>query len=247
MNNMQSRELITLFMPVLNEVDGLKAILPRINPSWYDELIIVDGGSTDGTLEYLSQKNIKVLHEEKPGVVGAYNQAFRESKGDIFITFTPDGNCIPDLIPQLIEESRRGYDIVFASRYLPPAKSLDDGLITGFGNWFFNKAVQFIFSAQQTDLLGGYRAYKRSALLKMNMPFQPNEGWMTARWDLLNTWEVGAVIRAAKLGLAVKEIPGDEPKRIGGVSKVSVLGNGAAIVAQIGYEIFWGLKVKSQH
>ncbi|NJL71015.1 MAG: glycosyltransferase [Candidatus Competibacteraceae bacterium] len=113
-----TRERITIFMPTLNEVDGLKAVLPRISRDWYDEIIVVDGHSTDGTVEYLrsqAHRGVKVYLEEKKGVVNAYNLGFRFSSGDIFITFTPDGNCIPELIPALIEEARQGYDIVFVS------------------------------------------------------------------------------------------------------------------------------------
>ena len=109
----------------------------------------------------------------------------------------------------------------------------------------FNRIVRFLFNTRQTDLLGNYRAYKRSALIQMNIPFQPYENSLTARWDLLNTWEIGSVIRAAKLGLNVHEIAGDEPKRIGGERKMLILRNGSAIVAQIAYELFWGLKSKN--
>ena len=42
----------TLFIPVLNELEGSKIIMPRIKKEWFDEIIVVDGGSNDGTVEY---------------------------------------------------------------------------------------------------------------------------------------------------------------------------------------------------
>jgi glycosyltransferase involved in cell wall biosynthesis len=233
-------ETVTIFLPTLNEIDGLRAMLPRIAPEWYDELIVVDGGSTDGTVEFLRAANIKVITQRRRGFANAYAEGFRASSGDIFITFTPDGNCIPELIPELIREARKGYDVVYVSRYLPPAKSYDDGLITGFGNFFFTWIVNVLFKARFTDLLGGFRAYNRAAVLKMGLDVQEEQNRFTQRFDLLNVWEVAGCIRAAKLRLAVKEIPGDEPKRIGGKSKVSILWNGSMLVAQIVFEIFLG-------
>ena len=91
-----------------------------------------------------------------------------------------------------------------------------------------------------TDALGVFRAYRRTAVLRMGLDNLAEETWFNRRNDLLNTWEVGGCIRAAKLQLAVKEIPGDEPMRIGGDSKLSIIRNGSMVVAQILYEIWIG-------
>ena len=141
------------------------------------------------------------------------------------------------MLPILIEEINKGYDVVYMSRYLPPAKSEDDGIITGFGNWMFNKIINICFSANFTDVLGGYRAYTREAILKMKLHEMPNRNWATRKWDLLNDWQVAGTIRAAKLKLKIKELPGDEPARIGGESKISVVYNGVMIVCQIILEL----------
>jgi hypothetical protein len=74
----------------------------------------------------------------------------------------------------------------------------------------------------------------------MRIDTQPDDNWLTRRYDLLNTWEIGGCIRAAKLKLRTHEMPGDEPKRTGGKSKVSIIRNGLMVVAQIAYELAIG-------
>jgi glycosyltransferase involved in cell wall biosynthesis len=236
-----SRRLsVAIFIPTLNEISGMREILPRLSPDCYDELIVIDGGSTDGTVEYLEAQGVDVRREEKPGVVNAYNQAFRATNSEIFVTIQGDGNCLVELIPRLIEDMEKGYDIVFASRYLPPAKSHDDSRLTAIGNHMFTRLINVLFGARYTDVLGGFRAYRRSAVLRMQLDRQPDANWLTRRYTLLNTWEIGGCVRAAKLGLSVHEIPGDEPKRTGGKSKVSVIWNGMMVVGQILLELAIG-------
>ena len=70
----------------------------------------------------------------------------------------------------------------------------------------------------------------------------PEKNWATKKWDLLNDWQVGGAIRSAKLKLNTKELPADEPARIGGYSKISIIYNGSMIVFQIIYELIIGKK-----
>jgi glycosyltransferase involved in cell wall biosynthesis len=236
----RKRPTVAIFIPTLNEIEGIKSILPRLSRDWHDELIVIDGGSTDGTVEYLQSQGVEVQPERRRGVVNAYNQAFHATASEIFIAIQGDGNCLVELIPALIDEASKGYDIVFVSRYLPPAKSHDDGALTAVGNYVFTRLINLLFGGHYTDSLGGFRAYRRSAVLQMRLDTQPDDNWLTQRYDLLNTWEVGACIRAAKLGLSTYEMPGDEPKRAGGKSKVSIFRNGMMVVAQIAYELAIG-------
>ncbi len=229
---------VTLIVPTLNEIDGMKVIMPKIKKEWYDQLIVLDGGSTDGTIEYAKQHGYFVYVQKKQGFRQAYTEVLPYIKGDIVLTFSPDGNSIPELIPDLIAKIKEGYDMVIISRYLDGAKSEDDDFITAFGNWLFTKTVNFLHKAKYTDAMVIFRAYKTSLIYDLEL--HKDEGYETAE-KLFNThisWEPLLSVRATKRKLNITEIPGDEPARIGGERKLQVLRRGAAYYFQFIREKF---------
>ena len=112
-----------LLVFTLNEIDGMKAIMPRIKREWVDEILIVDGGSTDGTIEYAIENGYDIFIQEEKGGYNAYVEGIERIKSDTVITFSPDGNSVPEFIPELIAKINEGYDMVIASRYAKGAKS----------------------------------------------------------------------------------------------------------------------------
>lgn len=233
---------VTIIAPCLDEIEGIKWCLPRIKKEWYDEFIAVDGGSTDGTLEYLKENNYFVFRQSGVDLHNAYDEAYHRSTGDIIVTITPDGNSIPELIPALVEKIYEGYDMVIASRYLPPAKSDDDDILTANGNKVFTMIINTLFGGHYTDTTVGLRAYQRDAIEKMCLYDQDKQNWFRRKFLRVNSWELGASIRAAKLKLRVADIPGDEPKRIGGQRKMSIIRNGFGGVSQMIHEFIMGKK-----
>ena len=123
---------VSLLVMTLNEIDGMQHIMPRINKNWVDQIIVIDGGSTDGTIEWAREKGYEVYIQKQKGFRHAYVEALPLIKGDIILTFSPDGNSIPELIPKIINKMKEGFDMVIASRYFGEAKSEDDDIITGF-------------------------------------------------------------------------------------------------------------------
>jgi len=212
---------ITLFVPTLNEIDGMKAIMPRVKKEWVDEILVLDGGSTDGTVEYAKSKGYRVVMQKSNGVTNASREGIKAAKGDYIISFSPDGNSVPEAIPKLVKKINEGYDMVIGSRYLKNAKSEDDDAVTAFGNWMFTKLINICFGGKYTDTLVMFRAFRKNIVkdFHSNLPRAGVEPILS--------------IRCAKEKLKITEIPASEPKRIGGKRKMVPILNGIDILRLI--------------
>ncbi len=242
----------TLLVPTLNEFDGMRSIMPQVDRTWVDQILILDGGSTDGTVEHAREQRYEVVIQERPGIRFAYMDALPHIRGDVILTFSPDGNSIPALIPVILDKIEVGFDMVIASRYLAGAKSEDDDFITAFGNWLFTRTVNLLHGGSYTDAMVIYRAYWKDMIAALDL--DQDASYSTPEWlfRTLISWEPLLSVRAAKQRLKVAEIPGDEPARIGGERKLKVLKWGAAYYFQFWRELFlwrkplvrtWGVKL----
>lgn len=231
---------ITLIVLAYNEVEGMREIMPQIHPDWCDQIIILDGGSTDGTIEYAKEHGYFVYVQKEKGIRFAYREVLPYIEGDIVITFSPDGNSISELLPDLIAKMKEGYDMVIVSRYLGSAKSEDDDIITGFGNWLFTNTVNFLHGGNYTDVMVLYRAYKTQMIYDLDLDKDESFALPEKLFFTRISWEPLLSVRALKRKLKVGEIPGDEPPRIGGERKLQVLRWGAAYYFQFFRELwFW--------
>lgn len=228
----------TLLVMTLNERAGMEAIMPKIKPDWCDQIIIVDGGSTDGTIEWAKEHGYQVYVQKQKGFRHAYTEVLPLIEGDVVITFSPDGNSIPELIPPLLDKMKEGYDMVIVSRYLGPAKSEDDDRITSFGNWLFTKTVNVLHGGHYTDAMVIYRAYRTQLIYDLELHKEEPYALAEKLFHTKISWEPLLSVRAAKRKLKITEIPGDEPPRIGGERKLQILKWGAAYYFQFFRELF---------
>lgn len=229
---------VTLMVPTLNEIVGMQKIMPLVKPEWCDQILIVDGMSTDGTAEYARQQGYDVVVQSKKGIRHAYMEAFPAITGDVVVTFSPDGNSIAELIPALIEKMREGYDMVIVSRYAPGAKSEDDDLLTGFGNWLFNRVINLLHGAHYTDCMVIYRAWRRDLFTELDM--HKEESYAPEKlFGTVMGCEPLLSVRAAKRKLKIGEIPGSEPPRVGGERKLQPFRWGGAYMAQVFRELYY--------
>jgi glycosyltransferase involved in cell wall biosynthesis len=226
------RSTVTLLVPTLNEIVGMKAIMPQIKRQWVDQILILDGGSTDGTIEWARDNDYEVYVQKQPGIRQGYMEILPRIEGDIILTFSPDGNSIPELIPALLDKMEEGYDMVIASRYLGSARSQDDDWLTAFGNWLFTKTVNLLHGGDYTDVMVIYRAYRKQLIRDLELD---QDRWYRTPENLFRcriSWEPMLSARAARRRLKVTEIPGDEPARIGGERKLRIWRWGASYYYQ---------------
>lgn len=230
---------VTLLIPTLNEITCIKKILPTIEKDWVDQIIILDGGSNDGTIEWVRQQGYFVYVQRERGIRRGYAEVMEFIKGDIVITFSPDGNSKVDYIIPLIDKMKEGYDMVIVSRYKEGAKSFDDNRMTAFGNWMFTGLINLFFGARFTDALVMFRAWRKEIIYKLEVNKRNNFPFWEDVIGALVSWESLLSIRCAKRKLRYTEIPGDEPKRIGDKRKLRPFATGSAVIFQIIQEIFF--------
>ena len=81
---MENPPKITLVIPTLNEIEGLKITIPRIDQSLFEEILVIDASSTDGTVEYIQNiKNIKLVTQKSSGLTGAMIEAINLVKNKL--------------------------------------------------------------------------------------------------------------------------------------------------------------------
>lgn len=230
---------VTLLIPTLNEEVGMRAIMPKVDRSLFVQILVVDGKSKDKTVEVAREMGFDVVIQQTPGIRGAYMDALPHIKGDVILTFSPDGNSLPELLGPCIEKYKQGYDMVIVSRYAPGAKSDDDDAVTGFGNWLFTNSINFFHHARYTDAMVIYRIYRKNLIQELDLDKDDSFQFEEKLFHTKISWEPLLSIRAAKRRLKLGEIPGDEPAREGGERKLQVLKWGAAYYFEILREIFW--------
>jgi hypothetical protein len=126
--------------------------------------------------------------------------------------------------------------MVVVSRYLQHAVSEDDHAISAFGNWMFSRLMRPLAPFQITDALNIYRGYARKIVLDPDFEFY-------LKGPVLEPLVTGM---CALRNLKVVEIPGDEPLRIGGVTKRSILYNGSMVllmIVRLYFRKFLGIRI----
>ena len=219
----------SVIIPTKNEIIGIKKILPQVDLTWADEWIVVDGNSTDGTIEEAKKLGFNVIQQKGVGLGDAYREAVKHATSENILFFSPDGNAPPEYIPKLIKKMNEGnYDIVQISRFGKFGSSDDDTFITAFGNRMFTFLVNIFFGGHLSDALYGFFIIKKKVFQDLNLDAE------------FQTIEQQISIKSSKLGLKIAEIDGHEPSRIGGERKMIPHIVGSQLSYQIIKEfIFW--------
>jgi glycosyltransferase involved in cell wall biosynthesis len=227
---------VSLLVLTLNEIEGMKIIMPQIDHSLFEQILIIDGGSTDGTIEWSREQGYEVHVQRQRGIRFAYLEALPLMRGDWLLSFSPDGNCPPESLARLIDKMKEGYDMVIGSRYLGDATSDDDDAVTAFGNWLFTRTVNLLHHGKFTDAMTILRIYRKQMVYELGLDKDKAYELPEKLFGTRISWEPLMAVRAAKSRLKLSEIPVSEPARIAGERKLQILRWGAAYYFQFWWE-----------
>lgn len=207
----------TLIILNYNELEGIKALYDKLPLNEIDEVFAIDPGSTDGSLEFLKSKGMRVIIQDIKGRGEAFRIGIKESKNENVVFFSSDGNENPNDILKMIDFLEQGYDMVIASRFMQDARADDSDIpfpVRGIGNKVFTIIANLIWGGYLTDAINGFRAIKRRKFLKIS----PDAHDFGIEYQMS--------IRALKSKLKIKEFPTYEGNRIGGKSTAHTFATG---------------------
>lgn len=206
-------------IPTRNEAANLPWVLERM-PRWVHEVIVVDGLSTDGTVDTARRHrpDVVVVHERRPGKGVAMRTGFGAATGDVIVVMDADGSMDPAEIGLYVEAIEGGADLAKGSRRMPGGGSSDITRIRELGNRGLLAAANLLLGTRHTELCYGYMALRRSRV--------PELGLTAHGFEI----ETEIVARAVRAGLAVAEVPSFEAPRRTGESNLHAVRDGLRIV-----------------
>lgn len=209
---------ISVVVPAKNEARNLAHVFGTI-PDWVDEVVLVDGHSTDDTVAEAERllPTVKIVRQQGYGKGDALMAGFEVAKGDIIVMMDADGSTDGAEIPRFVAALTTGADYAKGSRFASGGGSDDITFSRHLGNKILSALVNTAFKTRYTDLCYGYNAFWAKHLSKLDLN--------CAGFEI----ETVMNVRAAKAGLAIQEIPSYEHLRLHGMSNLKVMRDGLRI------------------
>ncbi|WP_275451052.1 glycosyltransferase family 2 protein [Arthrobacter sp. Br18] len=223
------RASISVVIPTLNEAKNVPWVLRRM-PFYVDEVVIVDGRSTDNTVEVARalRNDIVVVNEQRKGKGVALRSGFAAATGDIIVMLDADGSMDPQEIGWFVSPLQHDYDFVKGSRYVTGGGSEDLTWLRRTGNRALTGLANAVLHSNYSDLCYGYIAFRKECLEVLQLK---SDGFEI---------ETELIVKAAKAGLRIAEVPSLELDRISGASNLQTFRDGWRVLGTMAHEcLLW--------
>lgn len=210
------RNTVTVIIPTLNEARSIERVLAQLTDDVVDEILIIDGYSTDNTLEIVKEKRplARIFFQTGKGKGNALKEGINNASGDIIVTLDADLSMNPGEIPMFVRALLDGNDYAKGSRFIKGGGSADISLLRKIGNFGLLQLTNLIYNARFTDLCYGYNAFWKNKIQGIELRSNGFE------------IETEITIKAKKAKLKIKEVPSYEGRRGGGNSKLNSIRDG---------------------
>ena len=224
---------LSVVVPTLNEAPCIATVLDGLlNQPGVDEILVVDGGSTDGTIDIVENMGVTLHRQRSRGLGHGLHEAFALALGNVLCVVDADGSHDWTEIPKMRAMIAEGYDYVLASRYTGPFRfrgphrwpwstSEDDSWLHEWGNLGFVALCRALHGLPLSDVMMGFQMVKRGPLEAIGLVEQGQ------------CFDAELKIKLHRGGYRLGEISAREPKRIGGEAKLSAWIDGPDVLRVI--------------
>jgi hypothetical protein len=215
---------VSVIFPTLNEANNIPLIFPYIPLDIVSEVIVVDGRSTDNTVEVAKEylPSVKIVMEKTPGKGAALRAGYKAATGDILMVIDADGSNDPREISRYVRALLEGADFVKGSRFAHNGGTTDMPRYRKFGNAVFVHMVNLLFDTGFTDLCYGYHAFWRYCLDLIDL--ENVDGFEC---------DTTLYLRAVRERLRISEVPSFEGYRFYGEGKLKTIPDGWRVLTTI--------------
>lgn len=222
---------LSIIVPAYNEEKNLPRLIDDIWKVSKDhlkeynmELIVVDDGSRDNTIKVAQSLGAWVIGDGKnQGKGAAFRKGIAACKGDYIVQIDADHQFQPYDIPRLVEALEKGADTVLGSRFIKDGV-IESGAVSKvnrFGNWLMSLATSLASGVRVYDIMAGFKAFKRDALLAMDLE--------TDHFG----YEAETVVKSSAMNFMVSEVPITYTHRLDGKSNVKKIKDGLLVLQTI--------------
>lgn len=223
---------VSVVVPALNEALSLAVVLPQL-PAVH-EVILVDGGSVDGTVDAArrARPGLITVAQARRGKGNALAAGLAQVTGDIVVTFDADGTADPAEIDRFVAALTAGADVANGSRFIPGGGSSGIRLISRIGHAVLSGTFNLGFGTRYTDLCYGYNAFWADLIPLLDLPDHlapaPRSGEML--WG--DGFEIETLVscRFAVAGVDIAEVASMERPRLFGSSKTRAFSDGLRVL-----------------